>query len=68
MTWSWRYTDGAGRPVAAEPAAGAFASREAAESWLGEKWRELLDAGVQEVVLVEGERDEYAMPLTPAEG
>ena len=68
MTWSWRYTDATGRPVAAEPAAGPFASKDEAESWLGETWRDLLAAGVEQVVLVEGDRIEYAMPLTPADG
>lgn len=49
------------------PAAETFASKGDAESWLGETWRDLLAAGVEQVVLVDGEREEYAMPLTPAD-
>lgn len=50
------------------PAAETFGTKGDAESWLGETWRDLLDSGVQQVVLVEGDRVEYAMPLTPADG
>jgi hypothetical protein len=35
---------------------------------LGETWRALLDSGITQVVLVEDDRVEYSMPLTPAEG
>ena len=44
-----------------------FTAKGDAESWLGETWRELLGAGVSQVVLVEDDRVEYTMPLTPAE-
>lgn len=67
MTWSWRYEDADGRPLPRPPATSEFGTKADAESWLGETWRDLLDAGVQQVVLVEGERVEYAMPLTPAD-
>ena len=30
-----------------------------AETWLGETWRELLDAGVDAVVLLEDDREVY---------
>ena len=65
MTWTWRYEDADGRPV--PRAAESFATKGDAESWLGETWRDLLDGGVQQVVLLEGDRVEYAMPLTPAD-
>jgi hypothetical protein len=35
-----------------------------AESWLGEQWRELADAGVAQVTLLDGETKVYGpMPL-----
>ena len=68
MTWSWRYLKADGS--AAEPAAalaasgGGFPSQSDAESWVGETWRELLDDGVDAVVLYEDERLVYGpMPL-----
>jgi hypothetical protein len=67
VTWTWRYEDVDGRPLPQPPAASEFGTKADAESWLGETWRDLLDAGVQQVVLVEDERVEYAMPLTPAD-
>ena len=70
MTWSWRYQDAQGQdlPTAPEVAsAETFATKGDAESWLGDTWRDLLAAGVEQVVLVEGDRVEYAMPLTPAD-
>jgi hypothetical protein len=66
MTWTWRYEDASGVVVTA-PRAETFPSKADAESWLGETWRELLVAGVQQVTLIENGRVEYGpMPLTPA--
>ncbi len=42
-----------------------FSSQSDAESWLGESWRELADAGVEQVVLVEDGADRYEMSLAP---
>jgi hypothetical protein len=70
VTWSWRYQDAEGQDLPAAPAVApveSFATKGDAESWLGETWRDLLAAGVEQVVLVEGDRVEYAMPLTPAD-
>ena len=67
MTWTWRYEDAEGTPVPAPQAPESFGTKGDAESWLGETWRELLDDGVQNVVLLEDDRVEYSMPLTPAE-
>jgi hypothetical protein len=70
MAWMWRYADESAQPVSVSDLEGAedvFPSQSDAESWLGENWRELFAAGVTEVTLVEDERTEYAMPLTPAE-
>jgi hypothetical protein len=36
-----------------------FPSQSDAESWVGEVWRDLLDAGVDAVTLFEGDRQVY---------
>jgi hypothetical protein len=68
MAWTWRYEGTGGTPVSARtaPPAESFPTQSDAESWLGETWRDLLDAGVAQVSLLEDERVEYTMPLTPA--
>jgi hypothetical protein len=42
-----------------------FAGREAAEEWMGAEWSELLSSGVDEVALVDEDRDRilYRMGL-----
>lgn len=70
MSWTWRYEDASGATVAPEgaPSGGDFPSQGDAESWIGETWRELLDAGVAQVTLLEGDRVVYGpMSLAPAE-
>ncbi|HLV57716.1 MAG TPA: hypothetical protein VKY81_02415 [Natronosporangium sp.] len=64
MAWSWRYEGADGAPVAGPSEV--FASQADAESWIGQTWRELADAGVTTVVLVEGDRVEYRMSLLPS--
>jgi hypothetical protein len=56
MSWSWRYEDSNGNLVA-KPALPRheFPTQADAESWLGENWRDLLDGGVDQVSLLEGE-------------
>lgn len=49
MVYLWRYADEAG--VVADGPAVEFESQEAAESWLGEKFAELLDEGISAVSL-----------------
>jgi hypothetical protein len=68
MPWTWRYekTDGASVSSGDLPEA-IFASQGDAESWLGENWRGLLEAGVDQVTLLEDDRQEYGpMSLHPA--
>jgi hypothetical protein len=69
MTWSWTFEKHDGAPAAAEALPGeTFTSQGDAESWLGENWRDLLSAGVDQVTLVEDGRTEYGpMSLHPAE-
>ena len=71
MGWTWQLEDPSGAPV--DPASLGVEVPECdnqgdAESWLGETWRSLLESGVAQVELVEDDRVEYSMPLTPADG
>lgn len=66
MAWSWRYETADGRVLDDETLAlpsELFPSRGDAESWLGESWRELLEAGTDQVTLLEDERVVYTMSL-----
>ena len=66
MAWIWRYRGDDGEtPDNGESET--FSSQSDAETWLGERWRELLADGVVEVRLEEDGRVEYAMPLTAPE-
>jgi hypothetical protein len=49
----WRYLDAEGRDLGAS---GPFDDREEAEAWMGEAWSDLLERGVEEVVLVDRDR------------
>lgn len=66
MAWTWRY-ESAGGEVVDGPERPEFPTQGDAESWLGETWQELLAAGVDRVVLLDNAREQYAMPLTPAQ-
>jgi hypothetical protein len=55
-----------GQPRAGAPEPDTFPSQAEAESFIGESWRELLDAGVEQVSLFEGDRKIYGpMSLRP---
>lgn len=50
--WTWTYLDAEGRTMTGETlVTSGFPSQSEAESWLGEQWRELADAGVDAVTL-----------------
>ncbi len=58
--WHWRLEDASGEEVVSEVGGGhAFPSQSDAESWVGEIWRELLEEGVEQVTLFEGDRKVY---------
>jgi hypothetical protein len=61
MAWTWRYetSDGAIAEARDAPPADMFPTQGDAETWLGEIWRELLDAGVDAVVLLDDGREVY---------
>ena len=61
MAWTWRYEGPDGSTVQPEgaPEPESFPSQSDAESFIGETWRELLEAGVQQVTLFEGDRKVY---------
>jgi hypothetical protein len=67
MPWSWRYEKTDGAVVSSEDLTEAtFASQGDAESWLGENYHGLLEAGVDQVTLLDDERKEYGpMSLHP---
>ena len=70
VAWTWRYEDsnGADVDVAAAPTGEPFPTQSDAETWLGENWRELLSAGVEQVSLLEAGRQVYGpMSLKPAD-
>ena len=65
MSWTWRYENADGSPVSPPeaPSGESFPTRSDAETWLGENWRELLSAGVEQVSLLEDGQQVYEMGL-----
>ena len=61
MGWTWQLAAQAGvDPTGAQAQPpGGFPSQSEAESWVGEVWRELLEAGVDSVTLFEDGRRVY---------
>ncbi|HEY3954720.1 MAG TPA: hypothetical protein VGM53_15210 [Streptosporangiaceae bacterium] len=69
MSWTWQFEklDGTVLTTRSLPNE-SFPSQSDAESWIGESWQALLDAGVDQVTLTEDGRKEYGpMSLHPAE-
>ncbi len=58
MSWTWRLEAADGSLVSA-PVAPAQPNQSDAESWIGEQWRELADAGVAQATLLEDGREIY---------
>jgi hypothetical protein len=66
MEYRWRYTDAQGRD-ADGPAIG-FDDQAEAEDWLSGAWQELLEAGIDQVTLLQGGAEVYGpMSLHPAD-
>lgn len=69
MAWTWDLgsTADSSDEIASQPTAG-FPNQAEAETWIGEVWRDLLESGISEVVLLEDERRVYGpMSLRPLE-
>ncbi len=58
MTWSWRLETSDGATVDGVPSE-KFPSQADAESWIGEAWQDLAGQGVDQVVLLEDDRQVY---------
>jgi hypothetical protein len=70
VTWKWRLeaADGTELPGPTPgPGSPVHPNQSDAESWLGEQWRELAEAGVAQATLFEGDRKVYG-PMPLAEG
>ena len=59
VPWWWQLLDADGAVVAPEEGRQEFPNRSDAESWVGEFWADLADAGVAAVTLFEGDREVY---------
>lgn len=62
MGWIWEYLDAAGD---SRDRSEVFESRNDAESFIGEAFAGLLEQGIQQVRLLEGNRERYTMSLLP---
>jgi hypothetical protein len=69
VSYSWRFEKTDGSPASGDELPGErFPTQADAESWIGEAWRELLDQGVDQVTLLEGDRTVYGpMSLHPTQ-
>ncbi len=60
MAWKWRFEDASGNEVSVGEHDGQeFPAQGDAESWLGEVWRDLAEAGADAVRLYEDGREVY---------
>jgi hypothetical protein len=63
VTYTWAYLDEAGEEVGRSAA---FPEREAAEDWMGQAWQDLLERGIEQVALEDGEaRVRLGVPRRP---
>ena len=69
LPWSWRLLDASGSSVDVgdEFADQRFATQADAESWVGEVWADLAEAGVAAVTLLEADREVYGPMSLAAE-
>ena len=66
MSWIWRLEAADGGELTTPPSP-PHTSQSDAESWLGEKWRELAEAGVAQATLFDDRRKVYG-PMSLSEG
>jgi hypothetical protein len=69
MTWTWQLEKEDGTVLSSRGLPReSFGSQGDAESWLGENWRTLLEAGVDQVTLLDDGRPRYGpMSLHPGQ-
>ena len=70
MGWTWQMTSqsGASAPESVTQPSAGFPTQADAESWIGEVWQDLLEAGIDAVSLYEDGRLVYGgMSLHPLE-
>jgi hypothetical protein len=69
MSYTWRFETNENETVDAPGLpAERFPTQADAESWIGEAWRDLLDQGVDQVRLLEGDREVYGpMSIHPTQ-
>jgi hypothetical protein len=65
VSWIWRLEDASGAAVEG-PASPTHPNQSDAESWIGEQWRELREAGVAQVTLLDGAKVIYG-PMSLSE-
>lgn len=67
MSWTWQLEKADGTVISSRGLPReSFSSQGDAESWLGENWRALLEAGVDQVSLLDEGRPQYGpMSLHP---
>ena len=65
MGWTWRLESAEGTTLD-DPVPPAHGNQADAESWLGEVWRELREAGVAQVTLLDGSTVVYG-PMSLSE-
>lgn len=64
MSWIWRLESADGTPLSS-PSSPAHSNQSDAETWLGEQWRALAEAGVAQATLLDGTDEVYGpMPLS----
>jgi hypothetical protein len=65
VSWIWRLEDAQGAVVTG-PESPTHPNQSDAESWIGEQWRELRDAGVSQATLLDGAKVIYG-PMSLSE-
>ena len=66
MSWIWRIETTDGSPADLDFEVPEFSSQSDAESWLGEVWRELAEAGAGQATLLDDDHVVYGpMSLAP---
>jgi hypothetical protein len=68
MSWTWQIDGATDAPVSLDHDNPTFSSQSDAESWLGEVWRALVDAGATDVTLLEDGREVYGPMSLEAPG